>query len=401
MRKLLIVNVLTIPPPKSQPNILGFYKNTHRHFYLLLIFIFCLLFSNIGIAQELPLNPEEKLAPDAPFSELEIDDLSRKGFIFEHEHEAYDDTTSVILALTAGLFIHGAGHLYAGDTTTGLSLLGVEALSLALLGGAGIAYLQDTENAAFYAPVFQTGFGLFIFSYLADVAGSIAGPYPALPSQNHPQHSLYFSLLYNLTNSRGSPVRHALDAQLELEQGNVNLKMGTVQDLFLKTAMYTGEGSIKTPIGTGSTFVALGVDGQYINHSGRGPFSRTSLDGTVIGQFDLGDFFSQLRGFSVGLEIGYGYSWWGFANADNVFKVQNTKYFIPFDVYTILQLNPQLQIKGGYGYARNPFVASIAPLLGVIHLETIFETSDVLKLRFELDIGDGFSGALGASLAIF
>lgn len=330
-------------------------------------------------------------------------ELEKEGYIFEREEEVYNDTTSVILALTLGMFAHGSGHFYAGDSKTGFTLLGMEILSLSLLTGALIADANsEGENTAIIAPLMQAGFSLFVFSYLADVVGSISGPKAALAAKPwRDNETLDFSALYNFTASRGSPYRHALNARLELDTRFVDLSAATIQEVFLETSDYQGSAQVHYSSSAGHSKVGAEIFAEYLVHSGRGPFSKTSGNVRAIAQLDLGDFFKQLRGFVIGIEAGFGMNWWSFANDENQFVVQKTGNYYPIDFYASAQLTPKLHISGGYGYTKNPTISPITSLLGVAHLETSFETTKLLKLLFEVQVGDGFSGSLGASINIF
>ncbi len=376
-----------------------------RVFSFLLLFL-CLAFQSEAYSEEKAENKtEESLAPDEQnniFTDAQKEKMEEQGFIFEREQETYNNTTAFILALTLGFGVHGAGHFYSGDTRTGFTLLGMEVLSLALLSGAGLAYLSnEDENTPIIAPLFQSGFALFVFSYLADVAGSVSGSKAALALPPKEDDRIDFSALYNFTSSRGSPYRHALNARLGLDTEFFMARAETTQEVFLETAVYQGRAQGKLGLDGSRSKIAAEVFVEYLIHSGRGPFSKSALNGRFIGELDLGDLFNQLRTFSVGVELGFGSNWWSFADSENKLEVQKQENTYPVDFYATVQLSPRLYVKGGYGYSKSPVIASITPLLGVFHLESSFRTTENIKLLFELQAGDGFSGALGASIRIF
>ncbi len=366
-----------------------------RIIFILIMFAF----SGIATSAKAQAPPPESEI----FTKAAQEKLEKDGYVFEREQEVYNDTTAVILALSLGFLVHGTGHFYAGDSTTGFTLLGLEVLSLTLLTGSAIAYANsDGENTALIAPLFQSGFALFLFSYFADVVGSISGPKSALSlAEGRRDRALEFAALYNFTASRGSPYRHALNARLKLDTLFFESELATTQEVFLETADYQGSVQVKYSPRKGSSKVGAEIFGEYLVHSGRGPFSRVSTNGRALAQLDLGDLFKQLRGFVIGMEAGFGINFWNFANDENQFVLQKTANYYPVDFYASAQLTPRLFLSGGYGYSKNPIIAPITPLLGVAHLETSFQTSELLKLLFEVQVGDGFSGSLGASISIF
>ncbi|HER00073.1 MAG TPA: hypothetical protein ENO22_12105 [candidate division Zixibacteria bacterium] len=56
----------------------------------------------------------------------------RESYYTSDDNPSYkSEETAFMLALFPGFFIHGLGHFYAGDPSTGLVLLGIETVSIA------------------------------------------------------------------------------------------------------------------------------------------------------------------------------------------------------------------------------------------------------------------------------
>jgi hypothetical protein len=84
-------------------------------------------------------------------------------------------------SIIPGLLVHGAGHFAAGESSNGYRLLAIEGVGIAGIVG-GLATLRAVRGseklAPVYVPVTVTGVGLFIASFLADVAGTLHGQRP-------------------------------------------------------------------------------------------------------------------------------------------------------------------------------------------------------------------------------
>ena len=82
------------------------------------------------------------------------------------------------LALTAGLLLHGTGHLLACERRTGRRLLAAEGLGVGalVLGGGGIALTgASRKTVAPFATLAILGVGTFAASWLADLYGTLSG----------------------------------------------------------------------------------------------------------------------------------------------------------------------------------------------------------------------------------
>ncbi len=92
----------------------------------------------------------------------------------------HDPPTSV-LATTAtfvpGLVVHGAGHMVAGETRTGLRLLAIEGVGLGLLTAGFVPIVLTGASRRVIGPAAAlsvAGVGLFAISFLGDLYGVLA-----------------------------------------------------------------------------------------------------------------------------------------------------------------------------------------------------------------------------------
>ena len=74
------------------------------------------------------------------------------------------EDTAFLLALLPGFFIHGLGHIYAGDRLTGFALFGIEVVSALTVVGVGV-------HGAFGGKTIDSKFGLRNFIFFAGLVG--------------------------------------------------------------------------------------------------------------------------------------------------------------------------------------------------------------------------------------
>ncbi|MGB8657847.1 MAG: hypothetical protein WCE90_08710 [Candidatus Zixiibacteriota bacterium] len=79
---------------------------------------------------------------------------------------------AIFYSVIPGVAIHGAGHIYAGKTGTGLRLLGCELLGGGLLFMGGLIGLGSGVPSAGGENVQLVGFCLFLGSWVYDVIGA-------------------------------------------------------------------------------------------------------------------------------------------------------------------------------------------------------------------------------------
>ena len=210
------------------------------------------------------------------------------------------------VAAVPGLFVHGLGHLVAGDTETAGDLLLIEGVSLGMIVG-GTALLAGTGASRRIAGpnilLLGTGVGLFTTSWLADIAGAsglfqgkraFARTRFAVELGHRyiydPQFAYRNFAVLGVDSQLG---RLGLDAEawIALDDANWRVRQSTRWRLL-------GE-----PTGGGH------LDSQFTlgwHEHGTEGFAFMTVEGEFRGRYDLGDAFSTLSGTFV--ETGVGWS---------------------------------------------------------------------------------------------
>ncbi|MCP4580377.1 MAG: hypothetical protein GY839_02070 [candidate division Zixibacteria bacterium] len=86
-----------------------------------------------------------------------------------------DPTVAFVTAFVPGFFIHGLGHYYVGDNSTGTLLLGAEALSISLFAAYVISEVASSENQdpeKDHTLVLGSAYVLFFSSWIYDFIGA-------------------------------------------------------------------------------------------------------------------------------------------------------------------------------------------------------------------------------------
>src|SRR5690606_23851029 len=122
---------------------------------------------------------------DAPFiedtselSEKSKEELRDEGFVFGADANLSTSSTATLVALIAGLPIHGIGHLWIDDSRTGNTLLIAEGISIATMAAAGTYIWLDSGSSSasgWMSSVFELGLSSFAIGYLLDVIGTVQG----------------------------------------------------------------------------------------------------------------------------------------------------------------------------------------------------------------------------------
>lgn len=143
--------------------------------------------------------------------------------------------------LVPGLALHGAGHIAAGDRTTGLRLLAWEGIGIASLitGVGGLALTgASSRTVGLFIPLMIGGAGLFGTTWLSDVYGVAAAPrvpgVPRPPPGLEAQAGLryvydpvftYRTLLVAALDWRTGPLRLSPSAWLATNGDNQRLRL--------------------------------------------------------------------------------------------------------------------------------------------------------------------------------
>lgn len=337
-----------------------------------------------------------------PLELMDRAELEDAGFEFGAQADSVDRSTAFLLSLSAGVAFHGVGHFYLGDTRSGFLLLGMELVSLGLIGSSAIFYgLTEggSPGTAFFAPALQLGLATFIYSYLLDVIGSLQGEELRLAENSGWERGIGVRAQYGFFQALGLPMRHLIDARVMLDAAALYGSVATTQDVFLEASSYRGRVGVR-PLRSGPlTFLSVEGGGEYFQWQGPGEFGRASVDGRLGISYQLGFQYPNFDQFAIAGEVGLGNDWYQFAPpGSTTFEVATTRLWVPFDVSASMNVSRRLNIRGGYGSPRFSYAPSIHRMLGVAHLEFRYRSTSYGDITLRTEIGDGFGVWLGGSL---
>lgn len=347
-----------------------------------------------GTLLELPAGAT--LDEESRLSTTPVGTLKAEGFVFSDAAASTTSTTAALVALTAGMPLHGIGHLWMDDSRTATALLISEGAALGLMGtGALLAYADDGASSitGIAAPLFQLGFSTFVLGYLLDVVGTLQGAQLELPSNIQNRQGARVGVAYGFVTSATTSSRHFIRAQAEFDAGLVVVQADTTQSVLLASAEYTGLISLRPIRPRRQTFLHLDLGGDYYAFSETGAFSRWGLEGRLGGSLDLGTFFSQFNDVAIGLWAGYGRQFYDFDTDE-----RSTSDFVSHRAYFHLNLTDRLNMSLGHGSHPAWLVPSITRLFGVTDLEFRYLT-DFGELGFRTELGDGVGLWLGGRVA--
>lgn len=229
-----------------------------------------------------------------------------------------------VLAAGPGFIVHGLGHMVAGDTDTGLDLLLAEGVGLGMVvGGTAVLALTGASRrtAGPNVVVIGGGMGLFVTSWLADIAGSNGSfvgnrQRARLPLEAHlgyryihdPQFDYQSFTVIGVDGQLGRWGLEA-DAWLALDDENWRVRQRTRRRLL--GAMDRGS---RLDAVAGLGWHAHGTEG----------FAFMTVEGQLAGRLDLGDVLAPLDGtfaegsFGWSIEM-YDYDIPGLGFAEDVF----------------------------------------------------------------------------------
>lgn len=338
-----------------------------------------------------------------PLELMRRSELEDSGFEFGAQADSVDRSTAFLLSLSAGVAFHGVGHFYTGDTRSGFLLLGMEIVSLGLMGSSAIFYgLTEGSSpaAAFFSPALQLGVAGFIYSYLLDVIGSLQGDDLRMADNTAWERGVGVRARYGFFQATGLPMRHLIDAALMIDVGAVYGRAGTTQDIFLDASSYRGRVGVR-PLRARDPLTFVSVEGgvDYFQWQGTGEFGRLSVDGRLGVSYQLGLQYPNFDQFAIAGEVGLGNDWYQFAPQGSTnFETASSRLWVPFDVNASMNVSRRLNIRGGYGSPKLSYVPAIHRMLGVAHLDFLYRSTSYGDITLRTEIGDGFAVWLGGSL---
>ncbi|MFU8803077.1 MAG: hypothetical protein ACNA8W_04630 [Bradymonadaceae bacterium] len=214
---------------------------------------------------------EEASAPEErkSLTVMTREELSEDGFVFGDDLGRGSRARAIVLAATAGLVVHGVGHWYVNDRQTALVLMGMQGLSMAMLGTALGGYLWGQDNAwgssRVISPLILVGGGLFVLSYLIDVVGTIYSDELGLPENTHRTRGISVVARYTYIKPDHVFLRHFLLGEVRLDLGRFYGATRTLQEVGLDLSTYGATVGWRPWQGTlPLTHVFMEVDSDYL-----------------------------------------------------------------------------------------------------------------------------------------
>ncbi len=343
----------------------------------------------------LDLPTASTLEEESALSKTPVPTLRQQGFVFSDTAQSTTSTTAALIALTAGIPIHGIGHYWIDDSRTSTALLASEGISLGLMGAAALAAYADAGASSITgvaAPIFQLGFSGFILTYLLDVVGTLQGNQLVPPSNTLNQRGFFAEVAYGFVTSTQASSRHVIRARGGVDFGVGRVSAETTQNLLLGAAEYRGFLGARLFRIRPQTFVTTDLVGDYYTFSETGAYQRLGVEGRLGGSFDLGALFSQFNQVAIGTWFGVGRHYYAFGDGFD----SNTN-FLSHQTFFHLNLTNKLNMRLAHGSHPASIVPSLSRLFGVTDLEFAYTTNFGL-LKFRTELGDGAAFWLGGDM---
>jgi hypothetical protein len=345
---------------------------------------------------------ERRRVDEKPLSSMSVEEAREAGFVFGSERQTNSRTSATLLAATAGLLVHGAGHWMLEERRTAGILLATELIGLSLVGSAlGWQALSDGSPASriFAGPAIFAGSGLFATSYLADIMGTVQSVELGLPQNDWARRGVSGRAEYSFLRLDGYPgsTLQLLTVGAAADLGYGYLELETAQDVYLDTSQYGANVAWRFLRGTGRhNFVYLEAGGDMLQFRGAGPFTRYGFAARLGVSFDVGLLISQLRHLVVGTSIGWGRHWYQLpGEEDDQTGGAYASDYIPYEMFMSLNFNDQLNAKLSYERRDGAFLQSDSRLLGMVAAEMTFRTGDRADLILRAEAGGGYGLTAG------
>jgi hypothetical protein len=221
---------------------------------------------------------------------------------------------STATAVVPGAVVHGTGHFVAGDPDTGYALLAAEGIGLALVLAGGSVFFLSGASRYLVAPaaaVTVLGFGLFGFSFAADIYGTASADGGA--AERTPRVNALFEseLGYRYISDPRFSYAHFLVESVSLRAGRLRLTPSAWFATGGENARYRVEGafrllgSLAGERGKLSDHIDAVIGGMHHRYAPE-HFTRTGAEVAVDTRYDLAHIGPSLRGAFVEFGLGYG-----------------------------------------------------------------------------------------------
>lgn len=366
---------------------------------------------------------EEEEQGETPAQERSLDDLKNReqlkeaGFRFGENDDSRRRSTAILMALFPGMLLHGAGHLYLGDQEETVLVLSLMELGgIGLMGaGAAIPWLSEGRlgGGAVSRPLFYTGMGLILSSYVIDVVGVTRGDTPLIYASPLMRLGVSAELGYRFMDTDYYPLRNVIAGRLATDFGAGFLSGETMQDVSLLTSRYSGEfGWRLFRMRDTEHQVAISARGDWLQLRDVGRFRRAEALLMAGGVLDMGVVSPHLRRLYVGLRAGYGYQWYGFplprtpeadiASDDPSELAWSQRVgVLPVELFGGMSFSDKFHVQLSYTRHDGEFLNDVNRLFGVPAVRMDYRSGRNFDLTFRGEYGAGFALQAGLRIWIF
>lgn len=376
-------------------------------------------------AEEPPAEPtddERQLRRQVEANEptMPLTDALAEGYLERPDDELVGSLGGSLMALTVGTVVHGVGHFWVEERTTGIILLATE-LAAGLVWLAA-QWIEDSTNGsggsvAVAKLLNHLGMTLFVGSYLADIVGTFTGTTPFSPDSTRVEGST-FGVAYRYTDSPLDNFRHHLVGRLNIDTGWVYLRPLIDLEASLDYRRVDLDLGFRVIRGADPhEHVAIGLLGRRLENRADG-YALSGVQGYVAGKIDLGRFMRTLRYFYLAGRAGYGLDTYQFSAQ----RGSVPSLFAPSDFD-----DQQLTLATGIGFNTGqrthmlvmwsidttsdvpadslvfPPLSLVVPeesLVGVVDVSLEHRYQDTVDIEVQATIGQGFAIWLGLGYSL-
>ncbi|MFB6264327.1 MAG: hypothetical protein ABEL76_11990 [Bradymonadaceae bacterium] len=350
--------------------------------------------------------PRRPRRPEKPIEQMSKAEARRAGFVFGGERRASERTAATAVAATGGLFIHGAGHFFGGQSRTGWMLVAMEGVGLALAGsGLLVEFVGPPTSAAsaYATTAFTSGVGVFGLSYLADIIGAVQGDELRLPVNDRQVRGGWLAVDYSFLRTGSLPVQHVLRAQSRFDFRPAYVSVRTDQDVELNSSAYEVTAGWRFWRGSRRhTFAYLEATGGMLDFRSTGAFRRWAGEARAGLSVDMGSLAAGLDQLVLGLETGYGRSWYRAPVPDaSGYRRLWAAPYLPTRVYAHMNVSEKLHARLEYRRRAGEYLQRTRRFGGIGTLAFRYDSSELLDLRIRGDLGGGYALTAGFAFQVW
>ncbi len=345
------------------------------------------------------------LARDEPLAD-DLGGLREQGFVFEDASGGAArraDSTSLVLTLLAGPFVHGIGHYSMGEQRAAWTLFSASLLGAGLMLVGSQGPRLDGAPAASWAAsrmMMYSGAGLFVGSWVLDVIGTLQARNNLSFLNTMLLKGVWVGARYGFVDTPSLPLQHVLQADATLDAGRGWLQLSTLQDVSLKTSSYDASLGVRLWQSSQApqTHAYVRGAGAWFDVRERGRFQRADALVVAGGAIDLRALSRPLRHVVVGGELGFMRQWYRliaphpYSRLDSAQPPSQWSYTLdslPFALWTHLNLSELVHMRLSYTRRDGQLLHDLDRQLAVPGIALIYQVADNLDLELKGEYGAG------------